>query len=134
MTTRAPTAPPTTEGSKGVHILLWIVQALLALAFLNAGIMKIVSPWTSENPIPNPLFRFIGIAEVAGAIGLIVPAATRIRPNLTPLAGLCLAVVMLLATVFHITRDESVTTTVVLGILALFVAWGRTRLAPIRPR
>lgn len=126
--------PRTHQDSKGLHALLWIVQALLALAFLNAGVMKLILPWTDENPVPLLLFRFIGVAEVLGAIGLIVPAATRIRPLLTPIAAVCLAIVMLLAIVFHITRSESFTAPAILGALALFVAWGRTRAAPIPPR
>jgi putative oxidoreductase len=73
------------------------------------------------------LLRFIGVAELAGGLGLILPAATRIRPMLTPLAALGLATIMTLAFVFHIQRGEwdALPVNAVLGALAAFVAWGR---------
>ena len=66
MSTTDQTTPQVQQGSKALHIVLWIAQALLAVAFLMAGGMKVVLPWTPENPIPELLVRFIGIAEVAG--------------------------------------------------------------------
>src|SRR6266536_49402 len=71
---------------------LWIVQGLLALLFLFAGGMKLVLPLeklTGPMPLPLPglFLRFIGVAEVLGAIGLILPGLLRIRPGLTPLAA-----------------------------------------------
>jgi putative oxidoreductase len=81
------------------------------------------------------MVRFIGACELAGAVGLILPAATRIRPMLTPLAASGLVVVMLLAMAFHISRGEAAQAlpiNLTLGALAAFVAWGRFRKAPIR--
>ena len=80
--------------------------------------------------------RFIGACELLGAIGLIVPAVTRIRPGLTPLAAAGLTLVMALAVPFHVARGEFPALTVVLplGALAAFVAWGRWKRAPIRAR
>jgi putative oxidoreductase len=123
-----------------MNIALWIIQALLAAAFVMAGGMKAFMPvaeLTKAGMTMAPaLARFIGAAELAGAVGLILPAATRIAPKLTPLAAVGLLTVMVLATGFHVTRGEwhSVPVTVGLGTLAAFVAWGRFKKAPISPR
>ena len=69
---------------------LWIVQGLLAALFLFAGVMKLILPlekMTGPVTLPGPFLRFIGVAEVLGALGLILPGLLRIRPGLTPLAG-----------------------------------------------
>ena len=129
--------------SKALHIGLWVVQVILALMFLAGGAMKATQPiaelavqmvWADD--IPEALVRFIGMAEVLGGLGLVLPAATRIKPVLTPLAGVGLLVIMLLAALFHLVRSEfaGIVMNVVLGGLALFVAWGRAKKAPIRPR
>ena len=122
---------------------LWIVQILLALAFLASGFMKLVMPveqlaqnmvWV--NDVQVWLVRFIGLAELAGGLGLVLPALTRIQPQLTPLAAAGLALDMFLATAFHIIRGEFgvVVPTLVLLALAAFVAYGRWKLVPITPR
>ena len=125
-----------------MNILLWLVQVVLAAAFGMAGFMKSTQPvdalvqagiaWASQ--VPLPLVRFIGIAELLGAIGLILPAATRIHPALTPLAALGLLTIMILAMAFHVSRGEAqaLPINMVLGGLAAFVAWGRTKKVPIR--
>ena len=129
--------------SKGWTIGLWTVQVLLALAFGMAGFMKATAPletlaanmaWVSN--VPGGLVRFIGIVEMLGAIGLILPAATRILPILTPAAGGGLLVVMGLAAGYHALHAEyaGIVPNVVLGLLAGLVAWGRLRKAPIAPR
>lgn len=129
--------------SKGLHIGLWVVQAILGLMFLAGGSMKATQPiaelapqmvWV--NAMPEALVRFIGVSEVLGGLGLILPAATRIKPLLTPLAGVGLALIMLLAGLFHLARAEfgAIVMNVVLGGLAMFVAWGRTKKQPISPR
>lgn len=86
--------------------------------------------------VPAALVRFIGASELAAAIGLILPAATRIRPMLTPLAAAGLVLVMLLAIGFHLSRGEiqALPVNIALGALAAFVAWGRFRKAPISAR
>lgn len=122
---------------------LWIVQVLLAVLFLAIGFAKLFLPidqlapnipWVTDVPVL--LVRFIGLAELAGALGLVLPAATRIQPQLTPLAAAGLALIMLLAAVFHLTRGETfrLAPTLVLFALAAFVAYGRWKLAPIAPR
>jgi len=126
-----------------MKVLLWALQVLLGLAFLAAGAMKLSQPyevlaaqlaWVSD--VPEALVRCIGLGEVLGGLGLILPAATRVLPWLTPLAAAGLALVMLLATIFHLVRGESglAVPTVVLGLLVAFVAYGRRALAPIPPR
>ena len=111
--------------------LLWILQALLALVFLFAGGMKIVTPLDvlyAQMPLPLPgvFIRFIGLCEVLGALGLLLPGLTRIRPELTSLAARGLALIMLGAAMFTPPEDLSLAgLPVVLGLLAAFVAYGR---------
>jgi len=129
--------------SKGLSIALWIIQAFLALGFLASGLMKLTTPiekltammpWVSA--VPGLLVRFIGLAEILGAVGLVLPALTRIRPRLTPWAAIGLLVIMLLAVGFHATRGELqvLGAPVVFGGMPAFVAWGRFRKAPFSPR
>lgn len=133
----------TVRHHKGLHIGLWIVQGLLAVAFGMAGVLKTIMPiselaaqmgWPGD--LPAALVRFIGLSELAAAVGLILPAALRIRPILTPLAALGLVVVMVLAAGFHLVRGEveALPINLAFGALAAFVAWGRYKKAPIAPR
>jgi putative oxidoreductase len=126
-----------------MNIALWIVQLLLAALFGFAGTLKATTPipqlahsitWAPD--MPEALVRFIGLSELAGALGLLLPAATRIAPWLTSLAAGGLTLVMLFATVFHLARGEmqNVPITVILGLLAAFVSWGRARKVPIAAR
>jgi putative oxidoreductase len=129
--------------SKALHLGLWVVQGLLGAMFLAIGAMKATQPipvlantlgWPAA--VPAPLVRVIGIAELLGGLGLILPAATSVKPMLTPLAGVGLAMVTLLAAIFHIRRGElgALPLPLVLGGLAAFVAWERAAKAPIAPR
>jgi hypothetical protein len=116
---------------------LWIVQGLLALIFLFAGGMKLVLPMqvlTQQMPLPGPFVRFIGVAEVLGAIGLILPGLLRIRPGLTPLAAAGLVIIMTGATVITLAGGAVAPALIPLavGLLSVFVAYGRWRLAPFR--
>ncbi len=128
---------------RGLDIVLAIVQIVLAFAFGAAGLMKLTQPiealaasmpWVSA--VPSALVRFIGLAELAGALGLILPWLTRIKPQLISLAAIGLILVMVLASAFHLYRGEAgaVPVNVVLAALAAFVAWGRSKAAPIQPR
>jgi uncharacterized membrane protein YphA (DoxX/SURF4 family) len=123
-----------------MNVLLWILQVLLSVAFLLHG-------WLYLSPPPEMLellnallptwFRvFIGVAEIAAAVGLVLPAATRILPKLTPAAAAGLMIVTLGAFVLHVTRHETgpAVTTALLFALAAFVAYGRWKLRPISPR
>jgi DoxX-like family len=122
-----------------VNYALWIVQGLLAALFLFAGGMKLVLPLdklAGPTPLPGPFLRFIGVAEVLGAIGLILPGLVGIRPGLTPLAAAGLVIIMIGATAVTLASGElaAALISVVVGLLAAFVAYGRWRLAPHRGR
>lgn len=137
------TATGTRSTGKGLHIALWVAQGLLAVGFGMAGAMKAFTPipelaqslpWAAE--VPAALVRFIGVSELAGALGLVLPAVTRVQPKLTWVAAAALVLVMLLASAFHLSRGEAGALPVnfVLGGIAAFIAWGRARKAPILPR
>jgi uncharacterized membrane protein len=116
---------------------LWIVQGLLAALFLFAGVTKLVLPadkLVGSVPVPVPFIRFIGVVEVLGGIGLMLPALLRIRPGLTPLAAAGLVIIMIGATVLNLMGGDvgPAVMTVVIGLLAVFIAYGRWRLSPLR--
>jgi uncharacterized membrane protein YphA (DoxX/SURF4 family) len=113
---------------------LWIVQGLLALIFLFTGSMKLVTPLEvlmKQMPLPLPglLVRFIGAAEILGAIGLILPGVLRIRLGLTPLAAAGLVIIMIAATAYTLAGGGGVLALIpaVVGLLSAFVAFGRWR-------
>ena len=122
-----------------MNIALWIIQVLLACLFLFAGGTKLVLPidvmrsMGSPNQIllPGLLIRFIGVCEVLGALGLILPGLLRIKPGLTPLAACGLAIIMIGATVITLMGGVVAPALfpLVVGLLAAFVAFGRWRLA-----
>lgn len=124
--------------------VLWIIQVLLALLFLFAGGTKLVLPLDvlasmgSPNQVhlPGLLVRFIGVCEVLGALGLILPGLLRIKPGLTPLAAAGLVIIMIGAVVITIIGDgfAMALPALVVGLLAAFLAYGRWRLAPHRAR
>jgi uncharacterized membrane protein YphA (DoxX/SURF4 family) len=115
-------------------LTLWIVQVLLALAFLNAASRKLVRQkgkpskgmaWRED--FSQSTVRLVGILEVLGAVGLVLPALTGVLPRLTPLAAAGLVLTMIGAALTHLRRGEHETIPViaVLMVLALFVAYGR---------
>ncbi len=118
-----------------MNAVLWVVAGLLAAAFLAAGSMKLATPrekllermpWV--NDFAAGQVKAIGAAEVLGAIGLILPALTKIAPVLVPLAATGLFLTMAGAVVVHLRRGDGVGAAVpslVLGLLSIFVAWGR---------
>jgi uncharacterized membrane protein YphA (DoxX/SURF4 family) len=116
---------------------LWIIQGLLALLFLWAGGMKLVLPieaMTEQMPLPGLFLRFIGVAEVLGALGLILPGLLHRQPALTPLAAAGLVLIMIGATVLTLASGAVLMALfpLVVGLLAAFVAYGRWRLTPHR--
>jgi uncharacterized membrane protein YphA (DoxX/SURF4 family) len=122
-----------------MNIILWILQALLALAFLGHG-YGMLFPATSQTrqmpyimAIPTPFRRILGVAEALGAVGLVLPGLTHILPWLVPWAATGLVIVMLSAVVFHVRRREypNIVLNVVLLILAAVVAYGRFVIAPL---
>lgn len=117
-----------------MNVFLWILQGLLAAAFLAAGVMKSTQPkeklaanmsWV--NDFSARTVKLVGVLELAAAVGLILPALTGIAVILTPLAAVGLVVVMILAAVYHARKGEysSIGVNAVLLILAAIVAWGR---------
>lgn len=128
------------KSNKAINIALWIAQGLLAAIFIMAGIMKASQPiealaeslpWVTSTP--SGLVRFIGISELLGGLGLLIPSIFRFKPILTVWAALGLALIMILAAGFHASRGEfsNIGMNVVLIGFALFIAWGRNKKAPI---
>lgn len=120
----------------GMNRVLWSIQGLLALLFLFAGGSKLVlsiAEMTKDMPMPGLFLRFIGVAEIAGAIGLILPGLLHIRPGLTPLAATGLAIITIGATVVTAASGMVLTALFPLAtaLLSAFVAYGRWRLAPL---
>ena len=130
--------------TKSFNVLLWTLQVLWGVFFSFTGFGKVLAydpavwnhmlhqvAWFSA--VPQGLFVFIGACEFLGGIGLILPAMTGIKPQLTPLAAIGLTVIMILAALFHIVRGESsffVPLNLVLGGVAAFIAYGRLMAMP----
>ncbi|MEU0559727.1 DoxX family protein [Dactylosporangium sp. NPDC006015] len=117
-----------------MNVVLWVLQGLLGAAFIGAGLMKATQPkeklpaamtWTQRRSAGT--IKFIGVTELLGGLGLILPWATDIAPVLTPLAAVGLLVIMLLAVVDHVRAKEYsvIPVNLVLGALALVIAIGR---------
>lgn len=121
-------------------ILLWVVQVLLALAFFAHGGLMLFPPADvaaqMNASLPRWFSLFIGVAEIAAAFGLTLPAVTRIQPWLVPWAAAGIMFVMVSATIYHLTRGEvsSAITTIILLAIATFVAYMRWRVMPILPK
>lgn len=131
------------NSSKKMNIVLWVVQILLAIMFLMSGIMKAAMPieklatmlpWASS--VPAALVKLIGVSELLGGIGIVLPSLLRIKPNLTIWASSGLALIMLLAIPFHISRGETqmIGMNIMFMLLALLVAWGRMKKSVITPK
>jgi len=128
-------SPSTNTPDRKSNVWLWIIQGLLALLFLVAGVAKLVMPiaeMTKGTSLPGLFLRFIGVAEVLGAIGLILPGLLRIRRGLTPLAAAGLVIIMVGATVVNLQGGQKAAAvfTAVAGLLAAFVAYSRWRKMP----
>ncbi len=121
---------------------LWIVQGVLAVAFTGSGSMKLLKShdvlkadpkmgWA--NDFSSGFVKFIGAAESAAALGLVLPGLTGIAPILTPLAAIGLVGIMLGAAATHLRRSETpmVVPPMVLAALAAFVAYGRLVVVPV---
>jgi uncharacterized membrane protein YphA (DoxX/SURF4 family) len=116
-----------------MNLALWIVQGLLALAFIAIGAMKLFayekfkaqSERNGPTGITRGLATFIGLAEVAGGIGIVLPMATNVAPSLSLWAAVGLSTIMLLAIGFHLRRHEPPVAPAILFVLAMFVVFGR---------
>ena len=122
--------------------LLWVLQFLLGIYFIAIGIAHFIVPpglpppmaWMYE--LSTGAHTFIGIVEILGGLGLILPGLTRIQTRLTPLAALGLLLVMTGAVVYHVSRNEfsNLFMNIILGGLAGFVAYGRWKLSPLKDK
>ena len=116
---------------------LWVAQVLLGLLFVWAGGMKLVlslEQMAGPVTLPGPFLRFIGIAELLGGLGLILPGLLRIKTGLTPLAAVGLAIIMAGATAITLIGGLGAGALIpfIVGLLAIFIAYGRWRLSPLR--
>jgi uncharacterized membrane protein YphA (DoxX/SURF4 family) len=122
-----------------MNVVLWIIQILLALLFLFAGVTKLVLPieeMTKQMAMPGVFLRFLGVVEVLGGLGLILPGLFRIKTWLTPLAAAGLVIIMIGATIIsmRIGPFGPAMIPLVTGLLLAFVAYGRWRIAPLSDR
>ncbi|BAM91174.1 hypothetical protein S58_51950 [Bradyrhizobium oligotrophicum S58] len=129
--------------SRALRIGLWTAQTMIFLLFGFAGLTKLFTPikelaqmmpWTGEYSVA--FVRTIGLIDLAGGLGILLPSLTRIMPRLTVLAALGCVTLQVFAIMFHVSRGEAVVTplNLVLLALSLFVLWGRNTKAPILPR
>ncbi|NRQ19146.1 DoxX family protein [Ensifer sesbaniae] len=129
---------------KTLQISLWSVQTLIFAAFILFGSQKLFMPaealasmWQTQWPVEYPtLLRFTGLIDVAGGIGMILPALTRIQPRLTVLAALGCTILQICAIIFHATRGEfaALPLNFILLPLVAFILWGRGKRAPFATR
>ncbi|MPZ64488.1 MAG: DoxX family membrane protein [Pseudonocardiaceae bacterium] len=123
-----------------MNVVVWVVSILLALTFTAIGGMKVLASAVdlqqAASGVPVVLLRVAGIAELLGAIGLILPAATRIAPMLTPLAAAGLTVTMVGATITNVIVGtySALPMTVVLGLICALVGWARLGRYAVAPR
>ena len=123
-----------------MNILLWVLQVLLAVVFIAHGLLLLMPPpeiaAQMVMSLPRSFWVFLGVAEVAAAIGLTLPGLTRVMPWLVAWAAGGIMIVMISATGLSRVRDEisSAVVTFVLLIMATFVAYVRLRVMPIAAR
>jgi len=131
------------QASEALRVSLWVAQAAVFGVFCVAGFMKLTMPvreisrmWPWTGLVTEHFLRFIGLVDLAGGIGILLPALTRIAPWLTVAAALGCTVLQALAIGFHASRGEVSLTPLNFFLLALsvFVAWGRFKSSTILPR
>jgi len=117
-----------------MNILLWIIQVLLALLFVFGGVMKLVFPMPPEIPFPDWFMKFIGLCELLGGLGLVLPGVFRRQQFLTPLAAIGLTIIMIGAVAFSVKvfGFKPAITPLVTGLLCAFVAYGRWKVRPLQ--
>ncbi len=127
----------TTRG-KGLSVTLWILQGLLGALFIFSGVMKFimsVEQMTKGTSLTGGFIHFIGVCEILGGIGLILPALLRIMPILTPIASCGLVIIMAGATYVSLPMGmKAAAFPAFFGLLLAFVAYGRFVLRPIPPK
>src|SRR4051812_11349976 len=118
-----------------MNIILWILQILVGLVFIMSGTMKFIMPYADmikDAPVvfPHWFFLFIGVCEILGGLGLILPWALKIKPGLTPLAAALLIVIMIGAVVISAMMGLAYAIVpFVVGLMLIFIVYGRTRKA-----
>ncbi|MRW93494.1 DoxX family protein [Duganella sp. FT80W] len=131
------------SSSKPLRVALWVAQTLIFIAFILFGCMKLFLPvqqlasmWVWPGEVPEWFLRLMGAIDVAGGVGILLPALTRIQPRLGVLAALGCVVLQLAAIMFHSSRGEFAALPLNFILLALvsFILWGRGSKAPIAPR
>lgn len=124
------------KSSKIMPIALWIAQAVLVAGFIWAGLTKLLLPieklsamWPWTGQLPLTLVKLTGVVDLAGGAGLILPSLLRIKPGLTVVTAICVVVLMIAASVFHITRGEAslIGVNIFFAVVALFIVWGRRK-------
>lgn len=139
MTTLISTPAPTAPVHRRAHRALWVLQWLLGISLVVAGVFKLslpadqaveMFPWAADGPV---LFTMTSVLDVLGGLGVILPSLTRILPRTTVLAALGVVLLMLSAVVFYLARGEAseIVVNLVLAAVAAVIAWGRWRIAPI---
>ncbi len=121
-----------------MNIVLWVIQILIGALFLFAGVVKFVTPIEKMTagmkvPIPGSLLLFIGVVEVLGGLGLILPSLLKVKPILTPLAAIGLAIIMVGAVGITLAGGDvaPAITPLAVGLLCVFVAYGRWKTKPV---
>lgn len=143
MTTTTFETNPRQPAGKALRIALWAAQAFIFVMFVISGVMKLTTPipqlsammpWAGQYS--EGFVRFIGLVDLSGGLGILLPAVTRILPRLGNLAAVCIIVLQMLAIAFHSSRGEFAVLPLNFVLLpaAIFVLWGRTRRVPILPR
>jgi hypothetical protein len=133
----------TEKSSKGLNIALWVVQVLTAALMALASYIKIATPieelslqmkWTGE--VPSYVVRLLGLIDLLGGVGVILPALLKIKPGLTSLAATGVVLLMICAIAFHVSRGESsvIGFNIMIMVMAGFVAWGRNKKLPIQAK
>ena len=127
------------QPSKALHISLWVAQILLAIFLVMGTIMKfmpiekisVMMPWTGQLPAVE--VRLLGVIDLLGALGLILPSLFRIQPKLTPWSAIAIIILMICAIVFHVLRGEAsvIGMNIFCLILAIFITWGRLKKVPL---
>lgn len=128
-----------TSSLRKMNGTLWALQILIAAFFLTGAVLKFqpiekiapMMPWAGQ--VPSYIVRLLGVIDLAGAAGLILPAWLRIKPALTPWAAVGAAALMACAVVFHLSRGEAsvIGVNIIFLFLAVFVAWGRFQKVPV---
>lgn len=125
--------------SKTIHVTLWAAQILVALFLITGAALKFqpiekitpMMPWTGQ--VPAAVVRWLGVIDLLGALGLILPSLLRMKPLLAVWAAIGVVVLMICATVFHVSRGEAsvIGMNIFCAFIAIFIAWGRLKKAPI---